>query len=305
MDGARLTALKELAEDAACPEPVRYAYRAFDRRWVLADSRLGDFLRGPLWRAHGPRQVYLTTMLTNVLGPGPAAIATASVPDLDQFRGSFGARGVIPLWRDCAATRSNASMTWLRRLREVYGYEVTAIELMAYCYALLAGRGYTRQFDEELRTPGPRVPMTLDAALFRRGVSLGQTLLAVHTYRQVNSGCCRVNRAIGHQYPTRFAYANESLTIGDGEVGPIPREVWDYSVSGYRVLLSWVRRRVQPTSRGRSALDRVGPARWTGGLTSELLELIWLLERTLAMEPDLQALLQAVVSGGCVQALRT
>ena len=244
-------------------------------------------------------------MLSNVLGPGPAATATAAVPDLDQFRGSFGARGVIPLWRDAAAMQPNVSTAWLRRLQEVYGCEITAAELMAYCYALLAGRGYTRRFDEELRTPGPRVPLTRDAALFRRGVSLGQTLLSVHTYRQIAAGRCRVIRAVGQQYPAHFAHANESLMIGDGEIGPVPRQVWDYSVSGYRVLPSWVRRRVQPTVRGRSALDRIGPDRWTGALTRELLELVWLLEKTLAMAPDLQAPSAAVVSGSCIQVLTT
>src|SRR5207248_6678279 len=98
----RLAPLDDLPADAPCAEPTQYAYRAFDRQWVLPDSRLGDFPRPALWRSSSPPQVFLTSMLTNVLGPGPAAIATAYVPDLDHFRGSFGARGVIPLWRDAA-----------------------------------------------------------------------------------------------------------------------------------------------------------------------------------------------------------
>ena len=299
LDDGRLPPLTDLSPDAPCPEPVRYAYRTFDRRWVVADSRLGDFLRPKLWRAHGPRQVYLTTMLTNVLGPGPAAVATACVPDLDQFRGSFGARGVLPLWRDAAATQPNVSTTWLRRLRQVYGREVTAPELLAYCYALLAGRGYTRRFENELRTPGPRVPLTLDASLFWRGVCLGTELIAVHTYRHLEQGGCRVVRPIGDEYPSWFAWENEHLKIGRGEIGPVAPAVWAYSVSGYPVLPSWLRRRIGPRgARGRSALDRVGPATWTAALTRELLDLVWLLERTLALEPDLEMLLQAVLSGG-------
>ncbi len=301
LDGTRLAPLDELPQDAPCPKPVRYAYRPFDRRWLLPDARLGDFLRPALWRAHGPRQVYLTTMLTNVLGPGPAAIATAWVPDLDHFRGSFGARGVIPLWRDAAAASPNVSQEWLRRLGEVYGWEVTAPELMGYCYAVLAGRGYTQVFEDALRTPGPRVPLTRNPALFRQGVALGQRLLAVHTYRHVEVGRCRVISTFGEAYPTAFQYEDEVLTIGEGAVEPVPREVWDYRVSGYRVLPGWIRRRVQP--RAGSELDRVQPATWTDVLTRELLELVWLLETTLRMEPDLNALLENVRSGGCVEAV--
>src|SRR2546430_708902 len=80
---ARLPPLRELREGAVCLEPVRYAYRSFDRQWVLPDARLGDFMRPGLWRIAGPRQTFLTSLLTNVLGSGPAAVATAYVPDLD------------------------------------------------------------------------------------------------------------------------------------------------------------------------------------------------------------------------------
>ena len=61
-------------------QPVPYAYRSFDRQWVLPDARLGDFMRPALWRIAGPRQIFLTSLLTNVLGPGPAAVATAWCP---------------------------------------------------------------------------------------------------------------------------------------------------------------------------------------------------------------------------------
>ena len=42
----------------------------FDRQWLIADSRLADFMRPVLWQVHGRRQVYLTSLLTKVLGPG-------------------------------------------------------------------------------------------------------------------------------------------------------------------------------------------------------------------------------------------
>jgi len=301
---ARLRPLRELGPDATCLEPVRYAYRSFDRQWVLPDARLGDFMRPVLWRAASPRQLYLTSLLTNVLGPGPAVVATALVPDLDHFRGSFGARAVIPLWRDAAATRANVATESLARLAETYGFPVGPQALMAYCYGLLATRGYTTRFAEELTAPGARVPMTSSPALFRRAMALGQRLLAIHTFRLVPRGAARCLAPVGGAHPRHFTYDPDQqvLQLGDGLFGPISREVWDYAVSGLAVVRSWVRRRMPKN--GTSLLDAIGPRTWTAVLTRELLEVLWLLEATLDLEPALDGLLDEIVSGGLCQARR-
>jgi hypothetical protein len=298
LDGARhLPPLGELPGDTECPVPARYAYRAFDRQWVLPDSRIGDFMRPSLWRSAGPRQVFLTTMLSNVLGPGPAAVATALVPDLDHFRGSFGARGVIPLWRDASAATANVSHEWLARLSDEFGFKASAPALMAYCYALLSAPTYTRRFEEELRTPGPRLPLTRDASLFRRGAELGELLLRLHTYREVRAGAARVIRQVGAAYPRAYRYdaSHEVIALGDGAVGPVSAEAWAFGVSGYRVAGNWLRRRL-PHS-GKSPLDAIGPTAWSVELTDELLELLWLLEATLERHAELDALLDEAVSG--------
>ena len=300
----RLVPLGSLAPCADSLAPVRYAYRCFDRQWVIPDARLGDFMRAALWRLAGPRQVFLTSLLTNVLGPGPAVVATACVPDLDHFRGSFGGRAVIPLWRDAEATEPNASRSWLRRLSKKYGFVVDGATLMAYCYALLATRGYVRRFEEELRVPDAHVPITRDRDLFRRCADIGRELLAVHTYRRVSPGAARLVAPIGQPYPGRFAYepVRCMLAVGDGEIDPVAAEVWNYSVSGYPVVRGWLRQRI--ARKGKSSLDEIQPEAWTAALTEELLHIIWLVEATLALEPTLDALLDEVCSGGGRQGFR-
>jgi len=225
-------------------------------------------------------------------------VATALVPDLDCFRGSFGARAVIPLWRDAAATVPNVDNQWLDRLTARYGFDVTPEALLAYCYALLATRGYVARFAEELRTPGPRIPLASDADLFQRAARMGHRALALHTYQQVCTGRARCLADPGETYPTAFSYEprEELLQLGTGSFGPITREVWDYSVSGLRVLPSWLRRRMPRTAR--SPLDGIGPAAWTPALSRELVELVWLLEATLAIEPALDAVLSEIACEG-------
>lgn len=296
--GQRLAALRTLEPDAACVEPTPYAYRSFDRHWVLPDARLGDFMRPALWRAAGPRQVFLTSFLTGVLGPGPAAVATRHVPDLDCFRGSFGARAVVPLWLDAAATRPNVSADWLERLTQRYGFRVGARALMAYAYAVLGTRDYVARFEEELRTPGPRVPLTGHPALFLRTVALGEQLLALHVAQAIPVGRARWSAAVDDTYPTVASYdrAALALRVGSGIVAPVAPAVWEYSVSGLRVVPSWLRRRL-PGRRARSTLDAIGPTVWPAAFTGELLELVWLLEATLDLEPALTAALAEIVRG--------
>jgi predicted helicase len=279
-------------------DPVRYAYRSFDRHWVLPDARLGDFMRAALWRVAGPRQIFLTSLLTNVLGPGPAVVATAHVPDLDHFRGSFGARAVIPLWCDAAARRPNVSVACVARLSRQYGFEVDAEMLMAYCYALLATRGYVERFYDELRIPGPRVPLTADGRLFRRCASSGGELLALHTYQRVLAGAARCVTTDQATWPRHYAYdrLTETLVLGDMSFGPLSEAAWEYTVSGYRVIPGWLRQRVR--RRARSSLEELQPERWTPTQRDELLELIWVIEATLAAEPALDVLLDQVIAAG-------
>ena len=130
--------------------------------------------------------------------------------------------------------------------------------------------------------PGPRVPLALVAATFGRGVALGEELLAIHTYQRVTPGAAQVLREIGQGLPLDFGYetATGSVWLGDGRIGPVSDEMWAFSVSGYRVANAWLRRRLR--RRGKSPLDAIGPAGWDATLTRELLELLWLLEATLA-----------------------
>ncbi len=177
---------------------------------------------------------------------------------------------------------------------------------MAYCYALLGTRGYVKRFEEELRTPGPRVPFPLDAALFRRTASLGRRLLWLHTFGErcgpvaSLSGEAQCVESPGDAFPDDFAYdaAERTLRVGPGVFRPLAPGVWEYSVSGMRIVSAWLRRRISRTARRTSPLDMLRPRAWTAALTRELLEVIWALEATLALEPTLDALLDEIVSGG-------
>jgi hypothetical protein len=285
---------------------VRYGYRSFDRAWAIADGRVCSRPRPPLWQTWSERQVYLTSLLTTPLGRGPALVATAYVPDRHHFS-SRGGKDIIPLFRDREGREPNLTRGLLKLLEEAYGFPVSPEDFAAYIYALLTHPTYTERFAEELRVPGPRVPLTKDPSLFREGVELGAYLLWLHTYGELYAegrswppkGRARWAKPPS-AYPEGHSYDPETriLHVGDGEVEDVAPEVYGFEVSGFLPVESWLGFR-QKNRRGRrsSPLDDVVPSEWSADLGRELLELLWVLEKTLEIYPKQKELLQKVLEG--------
>ena len=290
------SAIATLDADAPAPEIVPYAYRSFDQQYILRDARLGDRIRPDLHRAHSSQQLYMTSLLTAVMGHGPAAVVTADVPDLDHFRGSFGGKHIMPLWRDADAAEPNVTSGLLDELTAVHGASISAERLFAYAYGILSQPEYVRRFWDELELPPPRLPITKDSDLFALVADHGERLLQLHTYRSVPQGEARCTKPVSlDEYPVDSHYdpGTKTFRVGDGEFAPVDPEVWSYSVSGLQVVKSWLDyRKLVPSGRKSSDLDKIRPERWTFG--EELIELLWLLEATLALEPEGAALLNEV-----------
>jgi len=71
-------------------------------------------------------------------------------------------------------------------------------------------------------------------------------------------------------------------------------------VSGLKVVQSWLGYRMKrPKGKKSSPLDEINPDRWPSEFTTELLELLWVLEETTAGYPAQAELLDAVVKGEC------
>ncbi|MBM4287025.1 MAG: DNA methyltransferase [Deltaproteobacteria bacterium] len=309
--GITLLALRKLPTGEQCPDLSRYGYRSLDQRWAILDNRLCEFIRPGILRANNNRQIYFTSLLTDVLGQGPAAMATSLIPDLHHFC-NRGGKDVIPLWRDADATEPNITRGVLERLAQTYEQEVPPEDFLAYAYALMASPEYVRRFWDELTIPGPRLPVTRDAALFNRAVALGRRLLWLHTYGErlvppdqrpgrVPPGASRClvgTPAAPKDYPESFSYeaAVQKLHVGKGVFAPVRPEVWEFSVSGFEVLKSWLAYRMKKgAGRKSSPLDDIRPESWE--FDEELLDLLWVLEHTVAMWPELTSSLDNILAG--------
>ena len=125
-------------------------------------------------------QVYLTALSRTSPSSGPALTFTALIPDLDHYNGR-GGRG-FPLWSDREASILNLPQKLLSLLTRKYRAEVTAADLVAYIAAIAANPAFTARFQDDLSTPGLRIPLTSDGRTFAKAADLGRTVIWLHTF---------------------------------------------------------------------------------------------------------------------------
>ena len=313
--------LKRLVDEPAggSPQPiVRYGYRSFDRQWAFQDPRMAKTESPSLWASVSAEQIFLASRPTRQMGKGPGLTASTCVPDLHVFTGSYGGKDVIPLHRDAAGT-PNADPKLLADVGSVLGLRapVAVDDLFAYVYTVLGGADYTQRFAEELTVPGPRVPLTAELSAFTEAVEYGRELLWLHTYgeRFANGrGPILVPSITAKGEPTlpekpndiKYDVAGESVKVGSWAVSGVKPEVWAFEVSGMQVVKKWLGYRTAKGA-GRAAsssspLDYIRPTEWLDEWTTELLELLSVLQRTIDLQPTGVDLLDRILAGPLISA---
>ncbi|MCI0499069.1 MAG: hypothetical protein L0Y36_05245, partial [Planctomycetales bacterium] len=245
-------------------------------------------------------------------GYGPAVVACSDIPDLDYFRGSYGAKAVLPLYRNAETTEPNLLPGLLELLKDTYSKKVSPEDFAGYLYGILAQPEYTRRFEKELTNRQIHVPLTKDGKLFFELSEFGKGLIWLHTYGQrmtgggrakgkTPAGSVKCKKAVSDaedNYPEEYHYdeATQTLFVGDGTFGPVSQEVLEFEVSGLKVAQSWLGYRMkQRSGRKSSPLDEIRPKHWTHAFTRELLELLWVLEKTIDGYPKQIELFEKVL----------
>ena len=318
-----------VANDATPMEhPVRYGFRSFDRQWIIPDKRVINRPNPELWASRSEQQIYLTAPSDRTPTAGPALSFTANVPDLHHYNGRGGR--ALPLWSDCDATQPNLKPAVLAYLSTHYGHTITAEDLMAYIAAIAANPAYTLRFQDDLSTPGLRIPITADSALFIRAVELGRRILWLHTFGErmadpANGMPLQPPRLPVAQRPTmpkegtiseepeempdtlNYDAGKQRLLIGHGYIEHVTPAMWAYEVSGKQVLAQWFsyrkRDRERPIIGDRrkpSALGDIQPDHWLPEYTTELLNVLNVLGLLMDLEPTQAELLEEVCSGSLI-----
>ena len=313
------------SDRGAAIRPTRYGFRSFDRQWIIPDGRVINQPNPTLWENHSNQQVYLTALQAHALTAGPAVTFSAKVPDLHHYNGRGGR--VFPLWADRRAQVPNLRAALLDEIAGALGVAVSAPDLMAYFAAVAAHPAYTARFRSDLVQPGLRYPMTADARHFTEAVDIGREVIWLHCFgeRFADPNAGRPNGAPrmpeGERpviprdgaiptgpdcFPDRIDHDTGAcrLKVGDGFIDNVPRAVWEYEVSGKQVLVQWFSYRRLDRSRPiignrrpPSPLEKIQPEGWLAEYTTELMNVLHVLGRLVALEPRQADLLNRICDG--------
>jgi hypothetical protein len=198
---------------------------------------------------------------------------------------------------------------------------------MAYIAAIMAHPAYTARFKADLIRPGLRVPIAADSKLFADAVALGSEVIWLHCYgeRFVDAKAGRPRQAprmpkgsapyvpqdgeipsAPEPLPDTMTYdpAKRRLGVGKGYIENVTPEMWAYEVSGKQVLWHWFSYRRRDRSRPiigdrrpPSPLDAIQPESWLPEYTTDLLDLLNVLGRLIALEPAQAELLDRICAG--------
>jgi Type ISP C-terminal specificity domain len=305
--------------------PIKYSLRTLDRHWIIPDNRVINRPNPTLWDAHSDKQIYLTAPEDRTPENGPALSICGLIPDLHHYHGRGGR--AYPLWRNAEGTVSNVSPALLAHLAKAYGTRVAPEDVMAYLAAVMAHPAFTARFQKDLVRPGLRVPITADASLFAKATALGREVVWLHTYGE-RFADPKAGRPAGaprqpkDKAPTipkggtipgapeplpddmHYDAAKRRLHVGKGYIDNVPPEVPAYEVSGMNVLKQWFsyrkRDRKRPIIGDRrppSPLGDIQPEHWPHEYTSDLIDLLNVLGRLVALEPQQAKLLDEILPG--------
>lgn len=209
---------------------------------------------------------------------------------------------------------------------ELWNY-VSAEDLVAYIAGIAAHPAFTARFQDDLSTPGLRIPLTSDGQTFAEVAELGRTIIWLHTFGERMTDpqagrpaqpprlpAARMPRVpVAGAIPQDPAAMPDSITydaskkrllVGQGYVENVEPEVWLYEVSGKKVLLQWFsyrkanrERPIIGDRRTPSKLGGVQPEYWLAEYTTELINVLNVLGWLIGVEPAQAALLEKVCAG--------
>ncbi len=308
-----------LADDMNQLASVRVGYRAFDRQHVVADARVLDRPRPTLWEARAGASTYVIEQHSQAIHDGPALVFSKLIPDLHYFNGRGGR--ALPLLHPDGTP--NLARGLLDALASSVGLEITHEDVLAYIAGTVSHPAFTKTFEDELTTPGVRVPITKDPELWKRAVELGREVVWLHTYGEsfVNKAAGREEGNVRCNWPhaaqpfslepvkempikhffdeaTHSIYFTGENGERNGVWGPVGKAVFDYTVGGMNVIGSWFKyRKKNPGGKKTSPLDDIHVTEWPHEWSLEFTELLTVLTRLVSLEPAQAELLEEILAG--------
>lgn len=283
-------------------------YRSFDQQYIIADSRLIDRPCPSLWEARNvPGQLFFTEQHNYNPGSGPGLFVTNLLPDQHCFN-SRGGR-VLPLFHPDGTP--NIAPALLDALSTRLGMQISPDCLANYVIGVVGSPAYTEVFQVELNSPGVRVPLTADRALFAKAAELGARVRWCMSLGRSGDLAAMppgdslpaYEKAVGPAVPASYSYDREGrkLIVGEGRWSNVAPEVISYEVGGRRVIASWLEYRlVNLDSKVKNPLDSIVESRWLPEWSEQLTVTLRHIAMLTNLEPLQKEALGEVLDGATI-----
>lgn len=172
----------------------------------------------------------------------------------------------------------NLSPALLAGLAMTYGQAVTPEDVFDAMLALLSATSYTLRFAEDLEDVFPHIPFPSAHSVFERAAAIGAEIRAVETFAR-KPGDAFLTAELARQESDANGVLSDHIYLQDGEItlcadgsgrmSGIPENIWQFAVSGYRLLPRWL------GARAGQAVDRafMKSLRDVAGRIAELIDL--------------------------------
>jgi predicted helicase len=229
-------------------------YRPFDRRFLYTDSAFVSRHGPELNAAWGDTNGCLYAMPSGT-GAGPAIWVHGLLPDYHAFSGRGGY--AFPLWdRRHGPAAHNLKPALLAGLGAVYGRAIMPEAAFNAIIALLSASSYTMRFAWDLEEVFPHIPFPAEASVFEQAAQIGAEIAALQSFARAPGAGFRSAKLVGQatgralkipSLGSAFLAENDDfgriplLEDQSLRLANVPKRVWDFAVSGYRVLYRWLK----------------------------------------------------------------
>lgn len=225
-------------------------YRPLDRRVHYSHPRYNYSLRPFLFDLFKRKNVALY-VLRKGTGAGPAVWCHGQMPDYHSFRGSYGGYAFPLHDHRPGHGPTNIPAELIDNLALAYVTSVQPEAVFDAILALLSATSYTLRFAEDLEDVFPHVPFPADRKLFERAAAIGATIREVEAFARAPAPAYLTPALASFRTTPNGPLA--AIGPGDWDAGEIvmcdngsgivtgiPAAVWEFAISGYRVLPRWL-----------------------------------------------------------------
>lgn len=251
---------------------VSYFYRPFDIRFLYFEPKVFERPRLEITNNLLSGNIALITSRLSARNVFNNSIVVNSLPDYklgDKTRGSY----IFPLYlydnlnednkkakqqslldnfttpnsKNFDGKKSNIKTQFINSLISFYKSVIKPEEVFEYIYAILFSNIYRYDYCEELTTDFPKVPFTDKFDLFKQASLLGKKLISLHLLEDddLKTPTAQFFGKDSELVHEKIEYKNQKIFINETQYFyEVKKEVWDFSIGGYKVLDRWLKDRI-------------------------------------------------------------